>query len=266
MKNLPKLLPNVLALSLVFRLQGWVKTFLPFGKGPLLCLLLLLCLWAKVSAEELVLKYKISWLGITAGKIKLVIKKEGNLTRLQAKSKTVGMVKIFFPFKSEWTTWINKDGYPVKSRIWRKRRGKELLKEYFYNQEKGEVIRLKKGKKSIYKLNHFPVHDELSAFYATMKLNLTRLGEEHIFWVFAHKKANKAFLRYLKDEKINTVCGPLEAQKLEVKFGFESELIKRSKKAYLWKSRNFIVKSQGELAIGHVTGKLTNLNCQEVKP
>jgi len=219
-----------------------------------------------VSAQEVVLKYKVSWLGLTAGKIKFVIQKEGPLIKLRARSKTIGVVKLFFPFKSEWTTWIDKNGYPVKSRIWRKRRGKEVLKEYIYDQKRGQVIRFKKGKRSVYKLKHFPVHDELSAFYATMNLKLTRPGEKHLFWVFARKKDNPAILRYLKQEEVNTKCGLLPAQKLEVEFGFESELIKRSKKAFLWKTKNLVVKSQGELAIGHVTGQLINLDCQEVRP
>ncbi len=218
------------------------------------------------AAENLTLKYEVSWLGITAGKVKFVVEREGKLVKLYAKSKTVGIVRLFFPFKSEWTTWIDEKGYPVKSRIWRKRGGKEVLKEYFFDQDSGRVVRLKKGRQSVYRLKHFPVHDELSAFYATMKLPLRKPGEEHIFWVFAHKKANRALLRYLKDEKIKTPCGALKAQKLEVEFGFESELVKRARKAYLWRVKNLIVKSQGELSIGHVTGKLLNLDCKEVKP
>ncbi|NPA48512.1 MAG: DUF3108 domain-containing protein [Thermodesulfobacteria bacterium] len=233
----------------------------------LLSFLLLVWLVAPASgSEKSTLRYKVTWLGIPAGKIKFVVEKEGSLIKLYAKSKTIGMARLVYPFKSEWTTWIDEDGYPVKSRIWFKKRGKEVLKEYIFDQKKGEVIRLQKGHRKVYKLSHFPVYDELSAFYATMKLVLKKPGEEHLFWVFAHKKANQALLRYLKDETIRTSCGPLEAQKLQVEFGFESELIKRSKEAYLWKIRDLIVKSQGDLAIGHVTGTLTNLDCKEVKP
>ncbi len=233
----------------------------------LLASLLLVLFWApSVLSDKVVFKYKVSWLGIPAGKIKFVIEKEGGLTKLYAKSKTIGMVRLFFPFKSEWTTWIDAQGFPVKSRIWRKKRGKEVFKEYYYDQKKGLVIRHKKGKVSTYKLSRFPVHDELSAFYATMKYPFKEVGEEKILWVFAHKKANQAVVRYLKDDKVNTSCGPILARKLEVDFNFESELIKRSKKAYLWQTKGLIIQSQGELAIGHVTGKLTNLNCEEVKP
>ncbi len=218
-----------------------------------------------VGAGNLYWKYKVSWLGIPAGKIRIYVEKEGTFLKLRAVSKTTGMVRLFFPFKSKWTTWVDERGYPVKSRIWRKSRGKEVLKEYFFDQEKGLVTRRKKGRTSTYKLKHYPVYDELSAFWATTKLVFEKPGEEKVLWVFAHKKANPAFVRYLKDEEVGTSCGTLKAQKLEVRFGFESELIKRSKKAYLWKWKEFIVKSQGELAIGHVTGKLVNLDCKEVK-
>ena len=220
----------------------------------------------EAQAERLVLKYRVSWLGVTAGKIKLVVEEEGGLTKLYAQAKTTGMVKLFFPFKSKWTTWLDQNGYPVRSKIWRKKRGKEVLKEYFFDQRRGVVVRRKKGRESTYRLEHYPVHDELSAFYATMRARFKEPGEEKVLWVFAHKKANKSTVRYLEDEKLDTPCGPWWAKKLEVEFGFESELIKRSKRAYLWQAKGLILKSQGELAIGHVTGKLLNLDCKEERP
>ena len=182
----------------------------------LLSLFIFFFLFAEAGAERLVLKYRVSWLGMKAGKIKFVVE--------------------------------------------------EVLKEYFFDQRRGVVVRRKKGRESTYRLEHYPVHDELSAFYATMRARFKEAGEEKVFWVFARKKANKSTVRYLEDEKLDTPCGPWWAKKLEVEFGFESELIKRSKRAYLWQAKGLILKSQGELAIGHVTGKLVNLDCKEERP
>ncbi len=221
-----------------------------------LILVWILPAWGK----ETILRYRVSWMGIPAGKIKLLIREDPEGIYLRAKSKTVGVVKVFFPFKSRWETWCRPDGYPVKSRLWRKKRRKEVTKIFFFDQEKGIVRRIKKGKTKEYRLKHYPVYDELSAFYATMKLKWQRVGEEKVFWVYAHKKANRAVVKYEGDEEIAGPQGQkVKAQKLLVRFGFESELVKRAKKARLWVWQGLVVKSEGDLAIGHLTGKLVEI-------
>jgi len=225
----------------------------------LVLLVSLLFLSLPAQAGEMVLKYRVTWMGIPAGKIKLLIREDQKGTYLLAKSKTVGLVKVFFPFKSRWETWCDPNGYPLKSRIWRKKRHKEVTKIFVFDQEKGIVRRFKRGKMKEYRLDHYPVFDELSAFYATMKLSWQKVGEEKVFWVYAHKKANRAVVKYEKDEEVEGPKGPVKAKKLLVQFGFESELVKRAKKAHLWVADGLVVKSEGELAIGHLTGTLVEV-------
>jgi len=226
--------------------------------------LLLLAWISPARAGKVHLEYHVSWVGIPAGKIKMTIQEEPTGIYLLAKSKTVGVVKVFFPFKSRWETWCRPDGYPVKSRIWRKKRRKEVTKIFVFDQEKGIVRRFKKGQTKEYRLEHYPVYDELSAFYATMKADWSKVGEEKVFWIYAHKKANRAVVKYEKDEEVKDHEGrKVQAKKLLVQFGFESELVKRAKKAYLWLHDGLVIKSEGDLAIGHLTGTLVKVEKEE---
>ncbi|OAG27951.1 DUF3108 domain-containing protein [Thermodesulfatator autotrophicus] len=234
-------------------------------KNLIISFILLWCFlpWPAKAVEKQVYHYKVSWLAIPAGQIKVTVIKSGSRTKLIAKAWTTGFVRMLLPFESTWTTWLDPEGYPRRSRIYRVERGKAVLKEFIYDQQRGKVIRYKNGRKEKeIKLKHYPVHDELSAFYASMNTIMEKPGEEKTFWIFAKDKANQALLKYLKDENINTVCGRLKTQKMEVTFGFQSELIERSKKAYLWLARKLVIKAQGELTLGHITAGLTNLPCK----
>ncbi|AEH45076.1 hypothetical protein Thein_1208 [Thermodesulfatator indicus DSM 15286] len=215
------------------------------------------------AAEKKTYHYKVNWLAIPAGQIELTVIKSSRRTKLIAKAWTTGFVRILLPFESTWTTWLDENGYPRRSRIYRVERGKAVLKEFIYDQKNGKVIRYKNGhKEKEVKLKHYPVHDELSAFYASMNTVMKKPGDEKIFWIFAKNKANQARLKYLKNENIRTPCGRMKTQKMQVTFGFQSELIERSKKAYLWLAQKLVIKAQGELTLGHVTADLTNLPCK----
>jgi len=217
-------------------------------------------------AESKVFNYDVSWLGIPAGKIKITVKQRDGRTKLIAKARTIGLVRVLLPFESTWTTWLDKNGYPRRSRILRIERGKKTLKEYIYDQQNGVVEKYRNGKhEKTIKLKKYPVHDELSAFYASMGLCFKAPGEEKSLLIFAKNKANEARLKYLKDEKEKTPCGRLKAKKIAVTFGFQSELIERSKKALLWVAQNMVVKGEGKLTLGHITAKLSNCPSKEEK-
>lgn len=225
----------------------------------------LLCLWlllgGRALAETTVLKYKVRWLGFTAGKIQIAIRTQGAETYVMASSKTVGMVRLFFPFQSRWETWIGPDGYPIKSRIWRKRGKKEVTKEFLFEQERGVVKRIYKGQVRTDVVGR-KVHDELSAFVYSFRLKWHSPGEKEIFWIYAHRKAHRAVLTYLKDEEVKTYCGWVKAQKIQADFGFQSELVKRARKALFWWWCGQLVQSEGDMPIGHLTAILCNPECK----
>ena len=225
----------------------------------LLLFVSLLLLPAALWAKETTYKYEVSWMGITAGKIKIQVREGKDLVYLYARSKTVGLARLLYPLEATWQTWATKEGYPLRSRIYRKKGDKELTKEFFFDQKKGVVRRVKNGKVKTYVLEHKPVYDELSAFWVTMRLDFQKVGETKTLWIYAHKKANSAQITYLKDEELKTIFGKVKAKKLKVEFGFESELVKRAKKAYLWVYQGKVVKSEGDLPIGHLTGTLKEI-------
>ncbi len=212
-------------------------------------------------AETLELKYKVRWLGFTAGKIRIQIKSSPDQTYAVAYSKTVGVVRLFFPFQSRWECWIGPDGYPRKSRIWRKRGKKEVTKEFVFDQEKGVVKRIYKGKIRVDKVDH-RVYDELSAFVASFRMKWQRPGEKKTFWIYAHRKAHQAVLTYVKDEEVKTYCGWVKAKRIQADFGFQSELVKRARKAVFWWWKGQMVQSEGDMPIGHLTAILRNPRCR----
>jgi hypothetical protein len=220
-----------------------------------------LILWTgSVLAQETLFLYEVSWMGIRAGKIKLLIRQEGNVIYLQAKSKTTGMVRLFFPFESRWETWCTRDGYPIRSRIYRRKGDQELVKYFVFDQKRGYVwkIKEKKGKRNIkkYHLLHYPAYDELAGFVKSMHLKWREPGEKKRLWIYAHKKANLTEITFLEEEKADSPWGKVLARKLLVEFGFESELVKRAKRSYLWLYQDKVIKAEGEMIIGHLTVKL----------
>ncbi len=225
----------------------------------LACLVSILLFPLGLFAKEITYKYDVRWMGITAGKIKIFVKENDSLVYLCAYSKTVGLARLLYPLEARWQTWAREDGYPLRSRIYRKKRKKESTKEFIFDQKRGEVWRYKEGKIKKYVLKHTPVYDELSAFWITMKLKFKHPGERKTLWIYAHKKDHPATITYLKDEKIKTIFGLVNAQKLKVEFGFESELVKRAKKAYLWLYQGKVVKSEGDMPIGHLIGILREI-------
>ena len=222
-------------------------------------LLLSLFFWAAVAqAKEAVYFYDVHWMGVPAGKIKLLVRENPQYIYLRVDSRTIGMVRLLFPFRSTWECWCKKNGYPIRSKIYRQKGKKEVIKFFIFDQRRGLVWRLKKGKKKIkkYKLRHYPVYDELSGFVASTHLEWQEPGETKEMWIYAHKKANLTHITYLGEEKQKAFWGQVLAQKLSVRFGFESELVKRAKKARLWLYKGRVIKAEGDIVLGHLTVKL----------
>ncbi len=216
----------------------------------------------KTFAEIQIYHYKVKWLGIPAGKIEIRVQKLETQTYIRAESKTIGIVKLIMPFKSCWETWLAVDGYPIRTHIWRKGRGKAVIKEFFFDQKNGLIKRIKNGKAKIYKVNQ-KVHDELSAFIRALNFKWKRSGEIKNLWIFAHGKANKAILQCIGKEKINSRCGKVNAWKIKTEFTFKSELINRSRQAIFWIYQDKVFKGEGDLPIGHLTAILMNPGCED---
>ncbi len=234
------------------------------GVRKYLLLWIIIFFWVLLSSPcraESLLKYNVRWLGFTAGKIQIKIQPKDQMTYVVAYSKTVGFVRLFFPFQSKWECWIGPDGYPVKSRIWRKRGDKEVTKEFLFQQEKGIVKRIYKGKVRIDKVDR-KVYDELSAFVASFKIQWDKPGAQKYFWIYSHRKAHQAVLTYAKDEEIKTYCGWVTAKRIQADFGFQSELVKRARKAVFWWWHKQMVQSEGDMPIGHLTAILRNPRCK----
>ncbi len=214
-----------------------------------------------IWAQSQVLRYQVSWMGIPAGRITIEIIPQGSTTYVRAKARTTGLVRLIFPFQSVWETWMGPDGYPLKTHIWRKRRNKVVVKEFFFDQEKGEVKRVQNGKIEIDKVGG-RVYDELSAFIVSRKIPWKRPGEIKKMRIYAHKRAREATMQYIANEKIKTWCGWITAQKIKVEFGFESELVRRAKKALFWVNQGEVFEGEGDLPLGHLTAILANPRCK----
>ena len=224
-------------------------------------LALSLLLWPlALQAGEVRYLYEVSWLGLRAGKIELRVREGEGFRRLEARSRTVGMARLVFPFESRWVTWCDASGYPRRSRLYRRRGKKEVVKFFVFDQRRGVVwrVKVKKGRRKLgrYRLSHHPVYDELSGFVACTARSWTRPGERTVVWIYAHKRAAPAEIVFRGWDRVEAPWGRVRAAKLEVRFGFESELVKRARRALLWVHRGIVLRAEGELPFGHLTVKL----------
>ena len=229
-----------------------------------LCLLVafwVFSLGGNVVAKTTVFQYKVRWLGLTAGEIRIEIRQKGEETYVKATSQTVGMVRIFYPFQSSWETWLGPDGHPRRSRLWRKKGKREVSKEFIFDQEKGLVKRIYRGKVRTDVVGR-KVHDELSAFVSGAGIEWEQPGDTRVFWIYAHGKARKAILTYLKDEELKTGCGSVKTRKIRADFGFRSEIVKRARRAVFWWWHGQMLKAEGDMPIGHLTAILSNPRCE----
>jgi len=174
--------------------------------------------------------------------------------RLTAYAYTTGLGALIFPFRSLWRTEIDPQGFPRRTVIEVLEKGHPKRKVIAFFPQEGRVEKLKvtpkKERRESFRTK-LPAYDELSAFYAVLKHSF-RPGETLSLPVFAGEKVHPARVVARDWEKVKTYRGWEKALRLDIEFSFESELIRRSRRAKLWVRKGIPLVGEGDIPLGHL--------------
>ncbi|QJA05968.1 DUF3108 domain-containing protein [Thermosulfurimonas marina] len=217
-------------------------------------LLLFLCGFFLFTGSSLAsgyyLRFRVAWEFIPVGRIELWL----SPPRLTAYAYTTGIGAWIFPFRSLWRTEIDARGFPRRTVIEVLERGHPKRKEIVFFPEKGRVekrkITPKKERREVFRAR-LPAYDELSAFYAVLK-HPFRPGETWVLSVFAGEGVHPTKVTARDFEKVKTFRGWEKALRLDIEFSFESELIRRSRRAKLYVREGLPLAGEGDISLGHL--------------
>jgi len=212
-----------------------------------------------------ILKYDISWGPLKLGEAKLYIKNE----KYTAEVYTVGIGDFIYPYYAKWETYIDPEGYPLKSLIYSKHKSKERKREIIFDKKNGRVIYKKflpKPKNPNIIFIKYPIYDELSAFIKSFGLDYSK-NQIYEMPLFIKKRKEFVKIKFKKEKKCKFFNENRTCYLIKVELPPVSELLKRAGKSEmeLLKNERYPVKLKGKLPLlGSLIGKLKEVKVLKV--
>ncbi len=177
---------------------------------------------------------------------------------------SVGLAKWIFPFYAKWETWVDKKGYPEKTIVYSKERGKERKRIIYFKKEEGKIVYQKllpecKEPENI--LLEFPIYDELSSFIASFHIDYTKQSKVKIP-LFIKKNREYIKIEFKERKNCNFENEKRECFYIKVFLPKKSELLERASEAemLLWEEKKVPLELRGKLPIfGSLVGKLKKI-------
>ncbi|PMP69093.1 MAG: hypothetical protein C0190_00595 [Thermodesulfobacterium geofontis] len=237
-----------------------MKNFREILKSFLLSVILNFFLLINCRGTEIKLFYDIYYGPFKIGESEICITPE----KYTATVYSVGLANSIFPYYAKWETWVDEKGYPKKTFIYSKERGKERKRVIYFKKEENNVIYQKllpTYKKPENISLEFPIYDELSSFIASFYIDYTfypktklplfiKKSREYVRIEFKGRKT----CEFEKEEK--------ECLFIEVFLPKKSELLERSSEVemLLLKEKKVPLELRGKLPIfGSLVGKLKKI-------
>lgn len=177
---------------------------------------------------------------------------------------SVGLANVLFPYYAKWETWVDKKGFPEKSVIYSKEKGKERKRIIYFKKEEEKIVYQKllpECKKPEDILLKFPIHDELSSFIASFYIDYTKQSQVQLP-LFIKKSREYIKIEFKEKQNCNFEDKKSECFHIKIFLPKKSELLERASEAemLLWEERRVPLELRGKLPIfGSLVGKLKKI-------
>ncbi|MGV1098776.1 DUF3108 domain-containing protein [Thiovibrio sp. JS02] len=207
------------------------------------------------------LRYRVSWLGLTAGELFMEIRRlpgETEQYALEVIAKSAGLLAVFYPIEDRFLTIVEgRQRLPVLHEMDQREGRRENRKLTLYDQETYVVTYQKNEEEpEVYQLDG-PAHNEFSSFFFLRALGFSDAAEI-VVPTFADKKRHEVVVSLEGGEEIDTVFGRKKTVKVQPHLKFKG-LYEKVGDPLIWltdDARRIPVRIEARIVIGSLTSRL----------
>lgn len=187
-----------------------------------------------IFRKEETLRYEITWLGITVGRLTMQIAAGAEPDRefvIRVSARAANVFAVFHPGEDTFETLVDAATGLPKQFIYNRDEGKKKKSETYDQDNFIVTSALNDEKPGIFKLDG-PVHNEFSSFFFLRSHSLA-VDRNFIVPTFADKKRHEVQVEVQKQEKMKSIFGEVPVIRVKPHLGF-SGLYQKTGDPVIW--------------------------------
>ncbi len=210
-----------------------------------------------------ILRYEVTWMGLTAGRLTMEIKElglKGEFFALDISAETAGLLGAIYPVKDKFRVVVEGPRrLPEQYRVDQLEGSRQNIKITTYDQESGRIVYHRNLDQPRRYQVATPVHNEFSAFYAMRIMPLSREAEV-VVPTFADHERHEVPVAVEKIETIDSILGRRETMRVKPQLRFVG-LYEKAGDPQIWltnDSYRIPLRIRSKIAIGSLIATLSH--------
>lgn len=213
--------------------------------------------------EGEVLHYDVTWMGVTAGRLTLEVRRlggDGRLFAIDVTAETAGLLGGIYPVEDRFRVVVEGDWrLPVQYRIDQRQRERRSTRITMFDQQSGRIVYQRDLDEPRRYQVAVPVHNEFSAFYFMRLLPLVQ-EDPVIVPTFADRERHEVPVLVERRETINSIFGRRQTLQVRPQLRFVG-LYDKAGDPRIWLTDDQYrvpLRIRSRIAIGSLTATLTH--------